>query len=179
MWWKLEKSFFKLNSDIFICSANVPPQNSSTEIRIDIDHYDHLQNDIYKFLNQGKVLLCGDFNARTGNLDDLIFDDRFTNIENFTPINVPKRTSRDTQVNAYGKSLNELCIGNNLISLNGRTKGDLIGLFTCNTYNGASVVDYVIVSQDLFPFVQSFWVHNPTELTHHSCLSVVMRIETP
>ena len=45
----------------------------------------------------------------------------------------------------------------------------LIGQFTCNTYNGASVVDYVIVSQDLFPFVQSFSVHNPTELTHHSC----------
>ena len=112
-------------------------------------------------------------------LDDSIFDDHFTNIENFTPINLPKRTSRDTQVNAYGKSLNELCIGNNLISLNGRIKGDLIGQFTCNTYNGASVVDYVIVSQDLFPFVQSFSVHNPTELTHHSCLSVVMRIETP
>ena len=34
-------------------------------------------------------------------------------------------------------------------------------------------------SQDLFPFVQSFSVHNPTELTHHSFLSVVMRIEIP
>ena len=66
VWWKLEKSFLKPNSDIFICSAYVPPQNSSREIRIDIDHYDHLQNNIYKFLNQGKVLLCGDFNARTG-----------------------------------------------------------------------------------------------------------------
>ena len=54
----------------------------------------------------------------------------------------------------------------------------MIGQFTCNTYNGASVVDYVIVSQDLFPCVQSFSVHNPTELTHHSCLSVVMRTET-
>ena len=31
----------------------------------------------------------------------------------------------------------------------------------------------------LFPFVQRFSVHNPTELTHHSYLSVVMRIETP
>ena len=31
----------------------------------------------------------------------------------------------------------------------------------------------------VFPFVQSFSVHNPKELTHHSCLSVVMRIETP
>ena len=40
-------------------------------------------------------------------------------------------------------------------------------------------MDYVIVSQDLFPFVQRFSVHNPTELTHHSCLSIVMRIETP
>ena len=60
MWWKLEKSFFKPNSDIFICSAYVPPQNSSKEIRIDIDHYDHLQNNIYKSFNQGEVLLSGD-----------------------------------------------------------------------------------------------------------------------
>ena len=93
-------------------------------------------------------------------------------------INVSKRTSRATHGNPCGKSLNELCIGTNLIPLNGRTKGDLIDLFTCNTYNGTSVVD-VIVSQDLFPFVPSFSVHNPTELTHHSCISVVMRIETP
>ena len=129
-------------------------------------------------MNQGKVLLCGDFSARTGNLDGLIFDDPFRNTENFTPINVPKRTSRDTQVNTYRKSLNELCIGNNLIPLNDRTKGDLIGQFTCNTYNGPSVVDKIIVSHDLYKIVQSLSVHNPTELTHHSGLSVVMRIAT-
>lgn len=32
------------------------------------------------------------------------------------------------------KSL-DLCIGNSLIPLNGRTKGDLIGQFTCNMYS--------------------------------------------
>ena len=90
-----------------------------------------------------------------------------------------KRSSRNTQVKPYRKSLIELCIGNTLIPLSGRTKSDLISEFTCKTSNGESVVDYVIVLQDLFPFVQSFLVHNPTELTHHSCLSVVMKIEIP
>ena len=33
------------------------------------------------------------------------------------------------------------CCGNDLIILNSRTKGDYVGQYTCQTYNGASVVD--------------------------------------
>jgi hypothetical protein len=66
-----------------------------------------------------------------------------------------------------------------MVTLNGRTKGDLIGQFTCQTYNGASVVDYVIVSQDLLSSIVSFSVADITEFSHHSYLSFVIRIETP
>jgi hypothetical protein len=61
-----------------------------------------------------------------------------------------------------------------MVTLNGRTKGDLIGQFTCQTNNGASVVDYVIVSQDLLSSIVSFSVADillnfPIILIYLSC----------
>ena len=55
-----------MSHDIYICSVYVPPQNSSRELRTNIDHFECLQEKIYKFGTLGKILLCGDFNARTG-----------------------------------------------------------------------------------------------------------------
>ncbi len=73
----------------------------------------------------------------------------------------------------------ELCIGNNLIALNGRTKGDFLGQFTCHTYNGASVVDYIIGSHDIQSSIVNFSIGNIDELSHHCCLSFVMRVNVP
>ena len=178
VWWKLDKSFFKMTHDIYICTVYIPPQNSSREIRIDTDHFERLQEKIYKFAGLGKVLLCGDFNARIGSLDDFI-DDSFFENETEIPVTIGKRCSKDGHVNSYGKSLVDLCIGNSLFALNGRTKGDLIGQFTCHTYNGASVVDYVIASYDLQASIINFTVDNVNEFSHHSCLSFVLRVKFP
>ena len=41
----------------------------------------------------------------------------------------------------------------NLISCNGLERWKKSGDFTCNTYNGASVVDYVIGSQNLVEII--------------------------
>ena len=49
-------------------------------------------------------------------------------------------------MNSYGRSLAELSCGNDLVILNGRTIEDFLGQFTCNTYNGASVVDNAVAS---------------------------------
>ena len=91
--------------------------------------------------------MCGDFNARIGTVEDFI-DNKHLEDDIFAPFSFDQRLSQDLQINAYGKSLIDLCIGNNLIILNGRTNGDLLGQFTCHTCNGARVVDYVIVSHD-------------------------------
>jgi exonuclease III len=75
VWWKLQKDFFNLKHDIYICSVYIPPQNSSREKRLEVDHFSVLQESIYKFSNMGEVLLCGDFNARLGNLVDFVIED--------------------------------------------------------------------------------------------------------
>ena len=49
-------------------------------------------------------------------------------------------------------------------------------VFTCHTYNGASVVDYVIGSHDLQSSINNFSIGNINEFSHHCCLSLVMRI---
>jgi len=50
-------------------------------------------------------------------------------------------------LDARGKELLDVCIAHQLRVLNGRTLGDLSGNFTCFTPNGASAVDYAIVSE--------------------------------
>ncbi len=153
VWWKLEKEFFHLKQDLFVCSVYIPLHNSPREKRLDCDHFETLQETIYKFSKLGNIVLCGDFYARIGTLDDFVIDTGEILPNPVFTTSIEPRKSRDNHVNAYGRLLIELCCGNELIVLNGRTKGDLIGQFTCQTYNGASVVDYAIVSTGIMQFI--------------------------
>ena len=54
-------------------------------------------------------------------------------------------------------------------------KGDSLGQFTCHTYNGASVVDYVAVSQNLFSNIPYFCVSDTSILSHHCSLSFSLK----
>ena len=64
-----------------------------------------------------------------------------------------------------------LCQESGLRILNGRTIGDLSGKFTCITYNGCSVVDYILVSNDLVNIIGDFTVHHFTSLSNHCMIS--------
>ena len=46
-----------------------------------------------------------------------------------------------------------------------------VGRFTCHTHRGQSVVDYVLVSQDLINNIECFMVDEPNILSDHSVLS--------
>ena len=60
VWWKLEKDFFHMKQDLYVCSVYIPPQNSPREQRLDCDHFELLQENIYKFSKSGNIILCGD-----------------------------------------------------------------------------------------------------------------------
>ena len=108
--------------------------------------------------------MCGEFNVRTGELDDFIVDDDIAHIydidwypeDNF---NV-KRKSRDKEgrINSSGLYLLDMCKTFGIHIANGRSDGDPDGEFTFCTSNGASVVDYVIASTDLFPLIHRLTV---------------------
>ena len=87
-------------------------------------------------------------------------------------IDIGVRGNCDSETNEYGNKLVNLCKTTGLRIVNGRTTSDALGHFTCITHNGASTVDYLIVSQHIFNTVSDFRIgtridsdHMPLEFT--------------
>ena len=74
LWIKLDRKVFSLNKDIFICCVYIPPQGSV--MHIGKEYFETLQSEMLYYSVLGDVILLGDFNARTGGLQDFIkYDD--------------------------------------------------------------------------------------------------------
>ena len=105
-------------------------------------------------------LLAGDLNARTKDFLDYIPDDNlryiFGDIDlNINQFDTPRATKDCNRYNTFGRSLINICCTLDLRLLNGRFQ-DVDGNFTCFASDGASIVDYFIISQDLFHYVTYF-----------------------
>ena len=82
------------------------------------------------------------------------------------------RISQDTVVDTRGRELIDLCIKSQLRILNGRSFGDSQGMYTFHNYNGNSVVDYMIVSENLLSQILYFNVGlNIPTFSDHSKIS--------
>lgn len=176
-WLLLDKKYFGFDKDLYLCFAYIPPQYSSYFINQNIDFLELLEADISKYRNMGSVLILGDFNARTASENDFILNDD----DNYLPLhedyiidaNVIHRNSQDTKICTRGKELLEICISSRLRILNGRTFGDLHGKFTSYQYNGNSVIDYCLCSEEQMPNILYFHVDDPIlRLSDHSKISV-------
>ncbi|KAK6180958.1 hypothetical protein SNE40_008917 [Patella caerulea] len=108
------------------------------------------------------ILLAGDMNARTGDLVDYIIDDSLEYItnEDIYPIDDfnQKRHNLDKEINAFGTILIHLCKTHGIHIVNGRFPSDADGMFTSHANKGASVVDYMVASTELFPSIKNFSV---------------------
>lgn len=81
IWLRLSKDIFNFKSDIFLCTIYIPPRLKS--VCPDNDEiFDKLRDSIHEFSEQGKIILMGDFNARTGTLSDFIELDSLSKAEN-------------------------------------------------------------------------------------------------
>lgn len=172
-WLQLNKTFFNLKNDIYLCICYIPPSSS----KYSIDVLENIENDIIKYRNEGSILLCGDFNARTSDLRDHVADDDTANLplfDSYIPDScIGDRNNQDKAVCERGKQLIDICISYKLRLANGRTLGDNFGKFTCYKYNGNSVVDYFIYSEDLIEDILSFKVSDVIpRLSDHSLLSL-------
>ena len=113
---------------------------------------------MFLFSQKGDIIVQGDYNARTDDIQETVLDD------DNTFLNVPEDYENDEQclrrsqdsgtVNALGRNLLETCTALNLRILNGRIVGDLEGRKICFHFNGSSVVDYVIGSKSILRNVQ-------------------------
>lgn len=162
VWLKLDKTYFGLAEDVFICFAYIPPDNSTYTKKLNFDILEYIENDIAKYSEKGKIMIIGDLNARISLEDDYISDDSDKHLpifENYKcDFNLISRKSQDHILSPRGKKLLNLCITSSLRVLNGRTFGDLIGSYTCFQPLGSSVVDYFITSEELLPLFTYFTV---------------------
>ena len=90
------------------------------------------------------------------------------------------RVSDDQSANTYGKRLLELVRDNDMVIFNGTTcfsNGARNRHFTCFRYNGASVVDYVIVDKDIIHSIKQVEVLSKTPDSDHCSLTLAIRIK--
>ena len=126
--------------------------------------------------------ISGDFNARKGSLIDFIqyedstfLDTSYMENQQYSVHSFSLPNNMDKKTNKYGRSLNEICISNDLYFLNGRIRGDNSGKFTCHKFNRASVVDYAIVSSCLLDKIIYFSVHSPDYYSCHCLISFCLK----
>ena len=157
-WYILQKSFFDLKKDVYLGNVYIVPENSAY---LRHDEFDLLYHYMKKNPDNAEVLLCGDYNARTGEMPDLEaqFCGNNGDLENLLPpedkethgimehlfdIDMLNRRSMDGNVvNKHGRQLIEFCKATKMLILNGRLGHDRgIGCFTRDDTTGRSVVDY-------------------------------------
>jgi len=174
IWLKLEKEFFDNEDDIYIGGAYVWVENSPAYNVINCDFFQLLQEDIYYFTDLGKVIICGDLNARVGkNRHDFVPNDRqidYLDGDIYIPDDPPPRASMDTGTNAHGLRLLDLCKATSMRIANGRLDGDLSGSFTYMNTNGASVIDYLLIPEHDFNIIKDFKVKSFNEWSDHAPL---------
>ena len=137
-WIVLDKNYFGFTEDLYICLVYFPPNCSTYTHGLDYDIFECIQKDLIRFQNRGKILLCGDFNARVSNEPDYISNESnqfiTVNSDYLLDQEILSRKNKDTILDSRGRDLIDLCISNQLRLLNGRVMGDMFGNYTCHKY---------------------------------------------
>ena len=103
-----------------------------------------LEEEVARYIKMHHILLCGDFNSRTGQAPD--YESGVTDIN----ANVPsERSNEDIVSNKYGQLLLIFCINTGFKIANGRMFNDKgIGRYTYYSPNGSSTIDYLIFNEN-------------------------------
>ena len=181
IWLEINKTFLKsLNKNLHVCIAYNPPEASKYHKR---ELIELISSDILSFASEvSSFFIMGDFNARTGDLEDYEYhDDKIMEIQNISSKSNPKckRRNCDSTVNNQGEQIINLCKTFDLVLLNGRSLGDFWGNFThYNNNGGASTIDICITSCDIFKNITNFRVCPQSELSSHCRISAEFNNKT-
>ena len=75
IWLKIDRTFFNLKEDLYVCGAYIWGEDSPMYKSFNIDLFDVLENDIFEYSSLGGVAFCGDLNSRNGRKNDYIVHD--------------------------------------------------------------------------------------------------------
>ena len=127
IWVLVLKDITRISCDLFLAFVYLPPCNSSYGKVNDKDMLQKLEKHIEVFSCKGKVIVCGDFNAKVVDCTDYIEKEDEPHLplphdDNYKFI--LSRVSCDSKtVNQYGKLLVDLCTNNQMYIVNGCTLG--------------------------------------------------------
>ena len=157
----------------------ISPEGSAWHATSNVDLHRLISQQIGLYHDKGfDCIFVGDFNGRTGTLEDYTMHDNDSDHiplpDSYTldPQNLPARVSDDIVVNTYGHALLDICKASGVHIINGRYYGDRNkGLYTCHTPNGGhSVVDYVLGSNgSIVSTISDFEVGDMTILSADHC----------
>lgn len=139
---------------------------------------EHLAFCYTKFPNTSAVM-GGDFNARTAANWEALGKAKWWVIPDHQNLDLSphiQRKSKDNRVNEAGTLLYQLILRLNLIILNGNCPPDIPGEFTHLSTLTNSVLDYFIVSRDLFPNFSYFKIEN-VQMSDHLPLSAKLSLD--
>ena len=145
-----------LSDDLYIAGCYFPPETGPNRRQYRTQNssaWDCLQTQLPIAQEDGGVILAGDFNARTGQLDtigrwSILGSD--SEDEASTVASQGLRRSPDKTIQPAGKMLLARCEASSMTILNGRITPDHSAAFTCHPATGGhSVVDYFIACEKI------------------------------
>ena len=184
---KLKANFFGLDKDLNLVNVYDSPKNGSfkkrkreEEAEDHISTLDKLQELIAKIPLAENIALLGDFNARTGSIDDSLQNHRCCDDpqDQIDLEDLPNRCNKDKKLNQNGRPFIELLQTFGLRILNGRTLGDIFGEPTCIQRNGVSTVDYICLPPNMFNRVNYFKVGRANLFSDHRPLHLSLQTKS-
>ena len=150
----------QMNSEsLFVIGCYVPPENSKY---YDSDIWERLKNLMNEYSYRGKVLLIGDFSARTEHMQAY-------------SLGKTNRANQDIEKNRHGVLLADLCDSTKSIILNGITGGDMLGNYTYCSTIGRSTIDYAIIPASDVASIEDFFVNPQNFLSRHCPITVKLK----
>ena len=183
-WFKFKKDFFGWDSDLHLAASYVAPVNSP---HLHINAFDTIVSDIAKISPDDKKLLLLDANAHTNSSDDFITqvsgnDNGLRELLYHGTGNViqPRKSEDMRPVDEHGKGLLNLCkatgmfIGNSRLPGNDLNKGGITWISRGN-HKHVGVLDYAVLSPNLFNEVESFNIGNFLPNSDHAPIELTLK----
>ena len=112
LWLKINGSLFNLTYDLYLCLCYIIPSGSSREPVTEVSVLDRISDFIVKIANDThncyNILICGDFNSRTGTENDFVVFDNNANIDvlpdDYLIDEFLTRFSQDHVINSNGRN---------------------------------------------------------------------------
>ena len=184
IWLRLD-DIANLRENLFLCLCyNLPSGTSRLGLNEEsifdriLSYMVHLQSVSDK---PCRFIICGDMNASVANMNDFVADDASRHMyalpDDYIVDNSVPRSSKDSKSNSNGNLLIDFCRQTGLRIANGRVGSDAnTGECTYVGSSGTSLVDYVLVSEDLLKCFVTFDVFDPNPISDHCLIEFSLKL---